>query len=41
MSAEPANRNEEILQQLHSPVFLIELRLMCVDKNGGFRLGGF
>ena len=26
MSAEPANRNEEILQQLHSPVFLIELR---------------
>lgn len=26
MSAEPATRDEEILQQLQSPVFLIELR---------------
>jgi RNA polymerase sigma-70 factor (ECF subfamily) len=26
MSAEPANRDEEILQQLQSPAFLIDLR---------------
>jgi len=26
MSVEPANRDEEILQQLQSPAFLIELR---------------
>jgi RNA polymerase sigma-70 factor (ECF subfamily) len=30
MSAEPANRDEEILQQLQSPAFLIELRQQMV-----------
>jgi hypothetical protein len=33
MSAEPANRDEEILQQLQSPAFLIDLRQALLHKD--------